>query len=52
MAENAVLQRFCLCHLKTVAFQFYLQRKVGWMGNDGHVVFGKQFPGEKGNVRR
>jgi hypothetical protein len=33
-----------------VAFQFYLQsgkqRKVGWVGDDSHVVFGKKFPGE------
>jgi hypothetical protein len=34
------------------AFQFYLQsgkeRKVWWVGDDSHVVFGKKkkFPGE------
>jgi hypothetical protein len=36
-------------------FQFCLQsgkqRKVGWVGNDSHVVFGKKrVPGEKGSV--
>jgi hypothetical protein len=35
------------------AFPFYLhlgkQRKVGWVGNDSHVVFGQKFPGEKGS---
>jgi hypothetical protein len=39
-----------------VAFQFYLQsgeqRKVGWLGDDSHVVFGQKFPGEKGSLRR
>jgi hypothetical protein len=39
-----------------VAFQFYLQlgkqRKVGWVGDDSHVVFGTKFPGEKGSVRQ
>jgi hypothetical protein len=38
------------------AFQFCLQlgkqRKVGWVGDESHVVFGQQFPGEKGNVRQ
>jgi hypothetical protein len=38
-----------------VAFQFYLQsgkqRKVGWVGEDSCVVFGKKFPGEKGSMR-
>jgi hypothetical protein len=33
------------------AFQSYLQsgkqRKVGWVGDESHVVFGKKFPGEK-----
>jgi hypothetical protein len=36
------------------AFQFYLKLgklgKLGWVGNDSHVVFGQQFPGEKGSV--
>jgi hypothetical protein len=35
------------------AFQFYLQsgkqRKVGWVGDDSHVVFSQKFPGEKGS---
>jgi hypothetical protein len=26
-------------------------RKVGWMEDDSHVVFGQKFPGEKGSVR-
>jgi hypothetical protein len=37
--------RFCLDHLncvKMAAFQFYIQsgtqRKVGWVGDDSHVV--------------
>jgi hypothetical protein len=34
-----------------VAFQLYLksgkQRKVGWVGDDSHVVFGQKFHGEK-----
>jgi hypothetical protein len=41
--------RFCLDHLnrvKMAAFQFYLQpekeRKVGWLGEDSYVVFGKK----------
>jgi hypothetical protein len=41
--------RFCLDHLyfvKMSAYQFYLQsrkqRKVGWVGDDSHVVFGKK----------
>jgi hypothetical protein len=51
--------RFCLHQLnyvKMVASQFYLQlgkqRKVGWMGDDSHVVFGQTAPGEKGSVRQ
>jgi hypothetical protein len=51
--------QFCLDHLscvKMAAFQFYLQprkkRKVGWVGDDRHVVFDKKVPGEKGSVRR
>jgi hypothetical protein len=51
--------RFGISHLycvKMAAFQFYLQsgkqRKVWWVGNDSHVVFGKKFPGEKGSVRQ
>jgi hypothetical protein len=43
--------RFCLDHLicaKISAFQFYFksgkQRKVGCVGDDSHVVFGKKFP--------
>jgi hypothetical protein len=50
--------RFCLDHIicvKMAAFQFYLQsgkqRKVGWVGDDIHVVFGQKFTGEKGSVR-
>jgi hypothetical protein len=50
--------RFSLDQLscvKQVVFQFYLHlgklRKVGWMGDDSHVVFGKKFPGEEGSVR-
>jgi hypothetical protein len=42
---------FCLHHLSSVkmaASQFYLQsgkeRKVGWAGDDSHVVFGKRIP--------
>jgi hypothetical protein len=47
-----------------VAFKFCLQsgkqrkvagsqvRRVGWAGDDSHVVFGQKFPGEKGSVRR
>jgi hypothetical protein len=50
----------CLDHLncvKMAASRFYLQsgkqRKVGWMGDDSHVVFGKKkFQGKKGSVRR
>jgi hypothetical protein len=37
------------------AFQFYLQlrkqRKVGWAGDNSHVVFGQQFSGEKVSLR-
>jgi hypothetical protein len=37
-------------------FQFYLKsgkhRKLGWVGDDSHVVFGNKFPGNKGSVRR
>jgi hypothetical protein len=33
------------------AFQFYLQPmkhiKIGWVGDDSHVVFVQKFPGEK-----
>jgi hypothetical protein len=49
--------RFCLNHLnyiKMVAFQFYLrsgnQGTVEWGGGYIHVVFGQQFPGEKGSI--
>jgi hypothetical protein len=39
-----------------VAFQFYphvgKDRKVEWVGDNSHVVFGQKFPGEKGTVRR
>jgi hypothetical protein len=49
--------RFCLDHhicVKMAAFQFYLQlgkqRKVGWVGDESHIVFGQIFPGEKGSV--
>jgi hypothetical protein len=35
-------------------FQFYLQlgkhTKVGWVGDDSHLVFGQKFSGEKGKV--
>jgi hypothetical protein len=51
--------QFCVGHLnciKMVVFQFNLlsgkQRKVGWVRNDSHVVFGKKFPGEKGSVKQ
>jgi hypothetical protein len=51
--------RFCLDHLncdKMAAFQFYVQsgqqRKVGWMEDKSHIVFGQKFPGKKGSVRR
>jgi hypothetical protein len=52
--------QFCLDHLRYVkmaaAFQFELQsgkqRKLRWVGNDRHVVFGKKFRGEKGSVRQ
>jgi hypothetical protein len=27
-------------------------RKVQWVGDDSHVVFGKKFCGEKGSVRQ
>jgi hypothetical protein len=50
--------RFCLDHfncVKMAIFQSYLQseeqRKVEWVGVDGHVVFGQKFPGEKGSVK-
>jgi hypothetical protein len=49
--------RLCLDHIscvKIAAFQLYLQsgnqRKVGWVGDDSHVVFYQKFPGEKGSV--
>jgi hypothetical protein len=33
------------------AFEVYLQsgkqRKVGWVGDESHDVFGQKFPGEK-----
>jgi hypothetical protein len=36
-----------------MAFSFILnQRKVGWVEEDSHVVFGQKFPGEKGSVRQ
>jgi hypothetical protein len=45
--------RFCLDCVKMAIFQFYLQsekqRKVGWVGDDSHVAFGKKFPGKKGS---
>jgi hypothetical protein len=51
--------RIWLDHLncvKMATFQFYLQfgkqRKVGWVGDDSHVAFGKKFPGEKVSERR
>jgi hypothetical protein len=28
------------------------KRKVGWVGDDSHVIFGEILPGEKGSVRR
>jgi hypothetical protein len=50
--------QYCLGHLncvKLAAFQFYLQsgkqRKVGWVGDDSHVIFCQKVPGEKGSVR-
>jgi hypothetical protein len=37
------------------AFQFYLQsgkqRKVGWVGDNSHVVFVPKFPVEKESVK-
>jgi hypothetical protein len=36
------------------AFQFIFKwgnRKVGWVRDDSHVVFGKKLPGEKGSAR-
>jgi hypothetical protein len=37
------------------AVQLYLQsgkeRKLGWMGDESHVAFGPEFPGEKESVR-
>jgi hypothetical protein len=47
--------QFCLNQLncvKMAAFQFYLQmgkkRKIGWVGDNNHVVSGKKkFSGEK-----
>jgi hypothetical protein len=50
--------RFCLDYIvsKWRPFSFIFNqgnRKVGWLGNDSHVVFGKKKnPGEKGSVRR
>jgi hypothetical protein len=51
--------RFCLHHLscvKMAAFQIYFQSgkqsEVGWVWEYSHIVFGKQFPGERGIVRR
>jgi hypothetical protein len=42
--------------VKMAEFQFYLQsgkqRKVGWVGDDSHIVFGQKFPGEEGSVRQ
>jgi hypothetical protein len=29
----------------------FIFRKVGWMEDNSHVVFGQKFPGEKGSVR-
>jgi hypothetical protein len=50
--------QFCLDHLnyvKKVAFQFFLQsgkqRKVEFVGDDSHVIFGQKFSGEKGSVK-
>jgi hypothetical protein len=35
-------------------FQFHLRsgkhRKVGWMGDESHVILGLEFPGEKGSA--
>jgi hypothetical protein len=48
--------RFGLDHLicvKMASFQFHIQsgkqRKVRWVGNDSHVVFGNKFRGEGGS---
>jgi hypothetical protein len=42
--------------VKMAAFQFHLQsekqRKVVWLGDDSHVVFGKKFHGDKRSVTR
>jgi hypothetical protein len=41
--------------VKMAAIQFYLQseeqRKVGWVGDENHVVSGQKFPGEKESMR-
>jgi hypothetical protein len=48
--------QFCLDRLicvKMLAFSFSFKwgnRKVGWVRDDSHVVFGQKFRGEKGNV--
>jgi hypothetical protein len=54
-----VALRFCLVHLscaKIAVFRFYRQsekqKKLGWVGDDSHVIFGKKFSGEKESVRR
>jgi hypothetical protein len=53
-AQPAILPHRLNC-VNMVAFPFYLQsgkqRKVGWVGNNSHVVFGKKkkSPGENGS---
>jgi hypothetical protein len=46
---NRVLDH--LSYVKMAAFQFYLQsgkqRKVGWVEDGSHIVFGKIFTGRK-----
>jgi hypothetical protein len=48
---------FCLNHLICVIcvpFSFicnWENRKIGWVGDDSHVVFSQKFLGEKGSVR-
>jgi hypothetical protein len=52
---EGVQHRFCLHHLnyvKMADFHSGKQTKVGWLGDGSHVVFGQNFPDEKGSVRR
>jgi hypothetical protein len=50
--------RFCLDHLNcqndglSVLSSIGEKRKVGWVGDEGHVVFGLKRPGEKESMGR